>query len=1069
MVVGADNTSRSSLLQRGVYRLEQLHAVREPPVNGAKVHNSRARVASSVELERQDDQLGGQSWSPRMSLPRLRTGRAAVELDTHVQVWNVRHRPGSFCGPGVAAHREGTLNFSSVALSSVAMPRTALLERERDLARISELIDGAAAGDFGLAVVEGPAGAGKSALLGALASLAAETGLRVLRATGLELERDYPFGVARQLLEPAIAGLDEPARRGLFAGAAAPAESLLSGGTANPPPSVADPGFALLHALYWVLAGLTDLTPLAVVVDDVQWADLLTLRFLAFAVKRADGLALLVALGLRDLPAAEQPNALAAGLSGLARVLRPAPLSRQAIGSLLTPALGRKPDEVLVVEAERLTEGNPLYVRELADSLSAARDDNGEDASVLLRSVAPSAVSRRVQTSLWRLDAGARAMATATAILGEDVPLRRAATLARLTDEQAIAAADALARADILRVGEPLRFRHPLVRDAVLTSVEPRARANANSRAARLLIAEGESPEHAAVHLIESDPAGDAEVVALLRVSARRAVGQSASTLAISALRRALREPPTQAERPLVLKELATVEAQVGDAEAFGHFEQAFASAASLADMADGAVRYAMQLGARGRREEADALIDRVLRAIGDRERRLMLEAELSTLAINAEIPGARERLLRVTAPLHGETPAERLLLGLRAHDAANAAAIGAAEAAERIRAALGDGFLLEELGPDSPTYLQLVGGLQWIDELDHAERELSAAVVEARGQGAAFGLAVASSMLGLVAWKRGRLAIAEAEARTGVEIATQMGWVAAFPFPLACLVDVLSDAGKLDEADRLIHDNDLAGPLPTSHAVTELLGARGRLRLAQGQLEQGIKDLEEQAARLDQVADSPPNLRAHLAKSLVPALRQTGNNERARAIADRALGVARAFGQPRFIADSLHARALAGDEPDTDQLHQAAEIYERIGAPIELARTLVDLGMILRRQRHPAASREPLSRARDLALTSGAQPLADRAEHELRASGARPRRPRITGRDSLTPTERRVAQLAIEGMNNPQIAQSLFITRKTVESHLERTFRKLDIHTRAELERALRAEHDLASAANER
>jgi DNA-binding CsgD family transcriptional regulator len=158
-------------------------------------------------------------------------------------------------------------------------------------------------------------------------------------------------------------------------------------------------------------------------------------------------------------------------------------------------------------------------------------------------------------------------------------------------------------------------------------------------------------------------------------------------------------------------------------------------------------------------------------------------------------------------------------------------------------------------------------------------------------------------------------------------------------------------------------------------------------------------------------------------------------------------------------------ARARAAG-PDLADLQRAVEAFERIEAPIELAQTLVDVGAVLRRARQPAAAREPLRRALDIARACGARPLAVRAEHELRAAGARPRRDRVTGRDALTASEHRIAQLAIEGMTNRQIAQALFITRKTVETHLERVFRKLGIHSRAELERALAEEETSAPVA---
>jgi DNA-binding CsgD family transcriptional regulator len=168
----------------------------------------------------------------------------------------------------------------------------------------------------------------------------------------------------------------------------------------------------------------------------------------------------------------------------------------------------------------------------------------------------------------------------------------------------------------------------------------------------------------------------------------------------------------------------------------------------------------------------------------------------------------------------------------------------------------------------------------------------------------------------------------------------------------------------------------------------------------------------------------------------------------------------------PRYIAGCLRAHALA--QPggaDIDELREAAEIYERLGAPTELARTLLDIGAALRRDRHRAAARAPLRRALDLARACGARPVAERAEHELRAAGARPRRDRITGRDALTASERRIAELAIEGMTNRQIAETLFITRKTVESHLEHTFRKLDIHARGELAQALAGQDQITAS----
>ena len=935
-----------------------------------------------------------------------------------------------------------------------------LLERERDLAVLSELLDAGIAGECRLALVEGPPGSGKSALLRGFASGVRRRDVSVLRASGLELERDYPFGVVRQLFEPVVGMLERLDRERLFVGAAAVAEPLVGGRIRESPARVAaDGGFSLLHGLYWVLVGLSDLGPLVLLVDDLQWCDAPSLRFLAFALKRGEDLRALIGVARRDGPAGEESVVVQSMLSRGASILNPAPLTASAVATLLSGAVGCELGEDVVAEAVRMTEGTPLFVRELADALKRSGDTSADNALERLVSIAPAAVRRRVRGALAGDESTARGVAEAAAVLGEEVPLRLAASLADVDHRLAGSVADALVRGRILVSGEPLRFRHPLVREAVLDSIEPRARAAMHGRAARILIADGESPQRAAVHLLASDPGADAWVVATLRSAASLALTESAPEIALAALRRALREPPDVSERALVLKELGLVEAQVGDPDGFKHLEEAFATSSSLADMADAAGRYAVLLCGRGCEIEAEAVLDRVMAAVDDRERRLLLEADVCVLVSVAGSDEARDRLskrlLHVTSALEGATPAERLLLGMRAHEAALSSP--AAKLLPLVSAALGDGLLLAEQGPDSPVFLFMVGTLQWCDQLDQAERELSAAVVEARRRGAAFGFAMASGLLAVIARKRGRLLIAEAEARSAVNAALDMGWLAAFPLPLTYLLPVLIERGELAEADRLLAANGLDGPLPQGQAFTELLDARGELRLAQGHSDQGIADVEEFGRRLVREGDPRANMRVRWAKSIVPALVRANRDQEARVIAAEALGIALTFGQPRFIAAARRAQALAHAQgPDLKGLQAAAATFERIDAPLELAQALVDIGVTLRRRRQPAAARDPLRRALDLAQTSGARPLAEVAAQQLRAAGARPRRDRITGRDALTASEHRIAQLAIEGMGNRQIAQALFITRKTVESHLEHVFRKLDIHSRAELKQAM-------------
>ena len=170
--------------------------------------------------------------------------------------------------------------------------------------------------------------------------------------------------------------------------------------------------------------------------------------------------------------------------------------------------------------------------------------------------------------------------------------------------------------------------------------------------------------------------------------------------------------------------------------------------------------------------------------------------------------------------------------------------------------------------------------------------------------------------------------------------------------------------------------------------------------------------------------------------------------------LADEELARARAWGAPRAIGIALRARGLVAG--DLESLREAVAVLEDSRARLELARALVDLGAALRRGNRRSEARDVLRRGLELAHRLGAAPLEATAQAELQATGARPRRLVLSGVDSLTPSERRVAELAAGGMTNRDIAQSLFVTPKTVEVHLSSVYRKLGIASRAQLEPAL-------------
>jgi DNA-binding CsgD family transcriptional regulator len=186
----------------------------------------------------------------------------------------------------------------------------------------------------------------------------------------------------------------------------------------------------------------------------------------------------------------------------------------------------------------------------------------------------------------------------------------------------------------------------------------------------------------------------------------------------------------------------------------------------------------------------------------------------------------------------------------------------------------------------------------------------------------------------------------------------------------------------------------------------------------------------------------------------------RAGRHEDALRLANEELELARRFGAPRALGVALRAAGMAtADGDQIELLQQSVAALESSPAELDLARSLVELGSALRRNHRPRDARDPLRRALALPVTREAVPLQDRARSELAAAGGRPRRDALEGPGALTPTERRVAELAAAGRTNPEIAVELYVTRKTVESHLAGAYRKLGITSRTDLPAMLEAE----------
>src|SRR5262245_31178257 len=366
-----------------------------------------------------------------------------------------------------------------------------LLERAQELVRIESALAEARSGRGRLVVIEGPAGIGKTALLAAARAKAAESGFRVLRSQANELERDFAFGVVRQLFEPPLAEASAPERVDLLQGAAGVAAGLLRlpGRAAAPAPhgAVVDPSFAILHGLYWLCANLASTGPLCLAVDDAHWADAASLRYLAFLITRLEELEVAVVAAARPREAgidAELLGMVTAEPS--ADVIRLPPLTRAAVAQLVESRFGGPGDPVFVDACLRATRGTPFLLRHLIDAVNERGIAPTADAAHHVEALGAQTIGRSILVRLGRLPEQAGRLARALALL-ERGELFQTARLAGLEEEEAAGAADLLTASGLLEAGRPLTFIHPIVRSAIYAELSEAERTQGHRRAARLL------------------------------------------------------------------------------------------------------------------------------------------------------------------------------------------------------------------------------------------------------------------------------------------------------------------------------------------------------------------------------------------------------------------------------------------------------------------------------------------------------------------------------------------------------------------------------------------------------
>jgi DNA-binding CsgD family transcriptional regulator len=604
-----------------------------------------------------------------------------------------------------------------------------------------------------------------------------------------------------------------------------------------------------------------------------------------------------------------------------------------------------------------------------------------------------------------------------------------------------------------------VEFVHPVVRASVYESIEPGKRLLAHRRAAEILDAARDEPERVAAHLDLVPPAGDPFVVETLRVAADRALVRGAPEVAVRHLRRALAEPPAEDVRVDTLRELGLAEQRVDVPAAAEHLGQALAATDEPLRHARIALELGRSLFRLNRGPQAVRIFEPAIERLGDEEPELreILEAELiNSAGFDSDVYEVSRSLL--------EAADERELTG----DVGRAVMVGTMRYFDARRgfnrermAEVAEPRMLAALVESMPSVAISCAAtaLMFAELDDEVDRFFDTLMEAAKRRGELVTLSNMLCFRGLTLAHRGDLEAAIEDLRESDDLVRYLPSQQGAIYFHSYLADVLTNQGELDEAEQSLDALGLEEEVAESGHLIFFLGARGWLRYARREYGAAAEDFERLGRCMERFEMHNPAAvawRSHLALALLALDRR----DEALELATEEVELARAWGAPRPIGVALRTQGLAqGGAEGIETLRESLSVLEGSSAKLERARTLVELGAALRRANQRADARELLKEGLDLAVRAGSQPLVAQAEEELAATGARPRRLLLSGVESLTASEKRVARFAADGLSNKDIAQALFVTTKTVEVHLSNVYRKLGIGSRNELPQALGGE----------
>jgi DNA-binding CsgD family transcriptional regulator len=918
----------------------------------------------------------------------------------------------------------------------VQLPR--LVERDEHLVCLHRLLADSLEKKGQVVLLDGPTASGKTELLRNFAERAARPGVVFLNATCSPAERALPFGVLSQLLHsatlPLPAGLADRVARLLDSGAS----------RAMPTESVSEPVepemVRVLHGLCLALLELAAGTPLLLGVDDVQHADVPSLHCLLHLVRRLGSARILAVLtddaGLRPSHSPFHAELLRQPHS---HRLRLAPLSRDGVAHLLGEHLDSAAADRLAPGFFEASGGNPLLLHALIEDHRISGDARAQGYGLALLSC------------LHRGEAIMLRVVRALAVLGEDASPPQLGQLLSADAETVRWALRAMTAAGLLDNG---RFRHPVAQLAVLDGLSPRDRSDLHRRAAQLLHDQGAPATAVARHLIEADHAQGPWAVDVLLKAAEQALLGDQPRLAVECLGLAHRSRVPEHDRAAIRAKLAQAEWLLNPSAAARHL--APLAAAMRAGHLDRRDRIALirQLLWHGRSDEATDVLDRLRGSVHEQHAEAAAELHDTELWLTCSYPPlARRRQLATRLASQRSsliTPEADPWLQSAARLADVLQRGQSHEAVERAEQVLRD--------------LHLSGNSSWAEEsallallvLIYADRPDSAAdwcdrlLAEAGTRPAPTWQAIFASARAETALRQGDLPAAARHAQAAMTHVAPKAWGVAIGLPLGSLVLAMTRMGSYKAAAKHL-THPVAEAMFESRYGLHYLYARGQYHLATNSTHAALADFLScgelmRGWGLD-VAGLVP-WRTSAAESWL----RLGNRDQARQLIYDQLARAGTDGsRTRGLSLRLLA-AISSASRRPQLLTETLELFEECGDRFEQARALVDLSRAYHALDKSRRARMLFRRAWHVAKMCEATPLC---RELLSVSSDLSGTVVPVGSDgmaSLTSSERRVASLAVLGYTNREIASKLYITASTVEQHLTRVYRKLDIKHRKDL-----------------